>query len=51
MNLWDWIWVVLASLAVVMVWLAADRLSNHWWRLLPEPIREKGLIRWLISRK
>jgi hypothetical protein len=51
MILREWIWVVLASLAVVMVWLAADRLGNRWWQALPEPIREKGLIRWLIEHR
>jgi hypothetical protein len=51
MNLWDWIWVVLACVAVVVVWMAAEHLGNRWWQALPEPIREKGLIRWLLQRK
>ncbi len=51
MNLWDWIWVVVACVAVVAVWLAAEHLGNRCWHALPEPIREKGLIRWLLQRK
>ncbi len=51
MTFREWIWVVLASVAVVVVWLAAEHLGNRWWQALPEPIREKGLIRWFFQRK
>jgi hypothetical protein len=51
MTVGEWIWAALASVAVVVVWLGADHLGNRWWQSLPEPIREKGLIRWLLRRK
>jgi hypothetical protein len=51
MTVWDWTVVVLACLAVVVVWLFAEHLGNRWWRALPEPIRERGLIRWFFQRK
>ena len=51
MTVWDWTVVVLACLAVVAVWLFAEHLGNRWWQALPEPIREKGLIRWFFQRK
>jgi hypothetical protein len=50
MTFWDWVWVVLASVAVVVLWLAAEHLGNRWWQALPDAIREKGLIGLLINR-
>lgn len=51
MTVWEWVWIAMASLAVVLVWLGAEHLANRWWQWVPEPIGEKGLIRWLFRRK
>lgn len=51
MTVWEWTLVVLACLAVLVVWLFAEHLGNRWWQALPEPIRQKGLIRWFFHRK
>jgi hypothetical protein len=51
MTVLEWVWVVVAGLAVLVVWLFAEHLGNRWWQALPEPIREKGLIRWFLQRK
>jgi len=51
MSVAEWIWIVLACVAVVAVYLAADHLGNRWWQALPPEIRERGLIRWMMDRR
>ncbi len=51
MSEMEWVWIVLACVGFVALYLGAEHLGNRWWQALPPAIRERGLIRWLADRR